>query len=264
MSLVLVTAFSLGLLSKNADAEMWKVPVVFTDGKAEGVVYIGASTDTTDGFDILEEMEAKSDPAAVFDAYISHPEWNRSAVNYMSDIRSLSTPQSWTISVGSSSVGQTLDVNWDLSNAAQYLLCNGLDLTLTDDTDASTDMESSASASYYNFSDAARDFTVSLAADGAGYATLAAPEVDIRFRRIVLLRWPSVEGSVDYVVLRRIDGGAQEDVSGKGQLRVKRNGNAAFLDRESRRIKDATIVYTIYAVDTNNCESEHATITIKR
>src|SRR3990170_7055908 len=79
-----------------------KVPIIFNDGVTENVLYVGGSSAGTEGYDPLEEGDAY--PGESMSAYFYHPEWGRSSVAggtdyYMSDIRPLNLPQTWTLNV---------------------------------------------------------------------------------------------------------------------------------------------------------------------
>lgn len=261
----------IGLLPAGAAAAaMWKTMVMFNDGSTENVLYVGGSSASTEGYDPLEEGNAYfSGPMS---AYFHQQAWGRSKVPggsdyYMSDIRSLTFPQTFTLNVKDVLLNKNISVKWNTDGAREFLKCEGLELTFADvATGASVKIAGDTSYTYTNSSTEPRVFTVT-ANKSAVPAKPAAPQnlTSNPGEGQVVLHWASDTSASVYKVYR--DGVL---ISG-GTLLVDDDGDGkvVFVDKSAPRGKgkkgeSLMSVYSVIAVGQNGCEGAGASVEVTR
>lgn len=253
-----------------AAAGMWKTMVMFNDGSTENVLYVGGSSSSTEGYDPLEEGNAYfSGPMS---AYFYQPAWGRSKAPggsdyYMSDIRSLSFPQTFTLNVKDVLLNKNISVKWNTDGAKEFLKCEGLELTFADvSTGAAVKIAGDTSYTYTNSSTEPRVFTVT-ANKTANPAKPAAPQnlTSNPGEGQVVLHWAS-DTSVSGFKLYR-DGAL---ISG-GTLLVDDDGDGkvAFVDKSAPKGKgkkgeSVASVYSVVAVGQSGCEGARASVEVTR
>lgn len=246
---------------------IWKVPIIFNDGVTENVLYVGGSSAGTEGYDPLEDGDAY--PGAGMSAYFHHPEWGRSGVPggtdyYMSDIRSLNLPQTWTLNVKDTLIDRNVAVVWNVDGAKEFMRCQGLELVFTDvATGASVKIAGDTSYAYYNSSANPTVFTVT----ASGTAALPAPQnlASKPGKGQVVLRWDSDTSVAGYRVYKdgTLISGQTLLVDGDGDGKVEFADESAPKGRDKKGESLASI-YSVVSVGQNGCESAPAAIEVTR
>lgn len=248
---------------------IWKVPIIFNDGVMENVLYVGGSSAGTEGYDPIEEGDAY--PGGSMFAYFYHPEWGRSSVPggtdyYMSDIRSLNLPQTWTFNVKDTLIDRDVAVKWNVDGAKEFMRCEGLELVFTDvATGASVKIAGDTFYTYYNSSTNPAAFTVT--ASGGDAAALPAPQnlESKPGKGQVALRWDSDIAVAGYRVYR--DGML---VSGRTLLTDgDGDGKVEFVDTSApkgsgKKGESLASIYSVVSVGQNGCEGAPATVEVVR
>ena len=246
---------------------IWKAPIIFNDGVMESVLYVGGSSAGTEGYDPLEEGDAY--PGESMSAYFYHPEWGRGSIAggtdyYMSDIRSLNLPQTWTLNVKDTLIDRDVAVKWNVDGAKEFMRCEGLELVFTDvATGASVKIAGDTSYVYYNSSINPMAFTVT--ASGGDAAALPAPQnlASKPGKGQVALRWDSDTTVVGYRVYK--DGTL---VSGQTLLTDgDGDGKVEFIDESAPKGRDKkgeslALIYSVVSVGQNGCEGAPAAIEV--
>jgi len=246
---------------------IWKAPIIFNDGVTENVLYVGGSSAGTEGYDPLEDGDAY--PGGGMSAYFYHPEWGRSGVPggtdyYMSDIRSLNLPQTWTLNVKDTLIDRDVAVRWNVDGAKEFMRCEGLELVFTDvATGVSVKIAGDTSYAYYNSSTDPMAFTVT----ASGGSTLPAPQnlTSKPGKGQVVLRWDGDIAVAGYRVYRdgTLASGQTLLIDGDG------DGKVEFIDESAPKGRDKkgeslASIYSVVSVGQNGCESAPAAIEVTR
>lgn len=253
--------------------DIWKAYISFNNaltGEGNGV-YVGGSSNSTDGYDPLEDGYAWG--GGSMSTYLYHQEWGRSSVPggsdyYFNDIRSLNFPQEWKIYQKYAVTGVDVVVKWNLGGMKDFMRCNGVvGLILTDTaTGRRLEMTEGAHYTYYNASAGLGVFSVT-ASRTTTVAPLPVPQnlVSNSGEGQVVLRWDGDTTVAGYRVYR--DGTL---VSGD-MLLVDDDGNGkvAFVDKsapkgEGKKGESLLSAYSVVSVGQNGCESAPASVEVTR